>query len=75
MGILYTSGLRAVKEAREGRGGGAILQDFRGSGTSKEPRLLRMGVSILEFNVWDMNLKLILTLHTAGWGRGSDDEG
>ena len=60
MGILYTSGLRTVKEAREGRGGDAILQDFRGSGTSKEPRLLRMGVSILELG--------------AGGG-GGDDEG
>ena len=47
MGILYTSGLRIIKGAREGRGGDAILTDFGGSGTSKVPRLLRMGESIL----------------------------
>ena len=48
--ILYTSGLCTVKGARQGRGRGreAFLQDFRGSGTSNEPRLLRMGVSIVE---------------------------
>ena len=53
MGILYTSDLRTVKGASEGRGGDAILPDFRGSGTSNEPRLLRLGVSTLdhEFNV------------------------
>ena len=50
MGILYASGLRTVKGEREGRDGGAILQDFRGSGTSKEPRLLRMGDKIYENN-------------------------
>ena len=51
MGILYTSGLCTVKGAREGRGREAFLQDFWGSVISNEPHLLRMGVSIVGFNV------------------------
>ena len=56
MGILYTSGLCTLNGAREGRDREAFLQDFRGSGTSNEPRLLRMRVSIVEFNVLEIFL-------------------
>ena len=54
MGILYTSGLCTVREQGRGVIGRPVVQDFRGSPTSNEPRLLRMGVSIAEFNVLDI---------------------
>ena len=74
MEILCTSGLLIVKGAREGRGGDAILQDFRGLGTSKEPRLLRMGVSILEIKV---RHEFVINLNSSHsrLGAGGDGEG
>ena len=79
MGILYTSGLCTVKGARERRDRDAFLQDFRGSETSIEHRLLRMGVSIVEFNALDIcfiifNNSSHRRLIGVGGGGGSGDD-
>ena len=54
----------------QGRGREVILQDFRGSGTSNEPRLLRMGVSIVERNVWVIHFVIFRNPSHIRWGGG-----
>ena len=66
MGILYTSGLCIAKGAREGVIGGPFYKTCGVRDLQYEPRLLRMGVSIVEFNVLDIN---IVIFHNSSHGR------
>ena len=51
MGILYTTGLFTVKRAKEGVIGRPFYKIYGVGDLRNEPRLLRMGVTIVELNV------------------------
>ena len=55
MGILYTSGLFIVEGAKEGVIRGPFYKTVGVGDLRNEPRLLRMGVSIVELNFLDIN--------------------
>ena len=79
MGSLYTSGLFTVKGAKEGVIGRHFYKICGVGDLRNEPRLLRMGVSIVELNVFDINFIIFHNsshsrLTGGGGGCGRDDK-